>query len=276
MLLTVGYSPCPNDTFLFHALVHGLVGDPKVRWEPHLHDVETLNEMALSGTLPVTKLSFHGYAHCWEQYQLLRTGSALGFGCGPLLITRPDVDFSDPRNLRIAVPGRLTSAHFLMMLAYPRVHNKEFLVFSEIEQAVLDGRFDAGVIIHENRFTYQEKGLVLVQDLGAWWEQSTGGPIPLGGIAVRRDLDEDLKRSIERGLAESVRYAWKHPSHSAGYVACHAQAMDAEVMKKHIDLYVNSFTEDIGIPGRSAVERMYSEAFSHGLLASLPQAVFMD
>lgn len=276
MLLTVGYSPCPNDTFLFHALVHGLVGDPKVRWEPHLHDVETLNEMALHGKLPVTKLSFHGYAHCWERYQLLRAGSALGFGCGPLLITRPGLEATPPEAMRIAVPGRLTTAHFLLMLAYPDAKDKHFMVFSDIERAVLDGRVDAGVIIHENRFTYAEKGLALIRDLGAWWESHTGAPIPLGGIAVRRDLDEDLKRSIGRDLAASVRYAWSQPTASADYVACHAQEMDTEVMHQHIALYVNTFTEDIGTLGQAAVERMYQEAFSKGLLSSLPQDIFTD
>lgn len=255
-------------------MVHGLVGDPKVRWETHLHDVETLNEMALQGILPVTKLSFHAYAHCWKRYQLLRAGSALGFGCGPLLITRPGVDITRPESLRIAVPGHLTTAHFLLMLAYPEAVLKQFMVFSEIEQAVLDGRVDAGVIIHENRFTYTDKGLILIQDLGAWWEKQTGSPIPLGGIAVHRDMDENLKKSIGDSLAASVRHAWDHPGASEPYVACHAQEMEPAVMKQHIALYVNKFTEDIGVTGKEAVENMYREAFGKGLLNEMPLDIF--
>jgi 1,4-dihydroxy-6-naphthoate synthase len=276
MDLTLGYSPCPNDTFLFHALIHGLVDTPKVQWQVHLDDVEQLNRQALEGRLDVTKLSFHAYAYCWQHYQLLDAGSALGFGCGPLLISLEAHRDSPPESLRIAVPGDLTTAHFLLKLAYPQANRKVFMRFSEIEGAILDGQVDAGVIIHENRFTYADKGLLLIRDLGEYWESLTGAPIPLGGIAVRRSLPEEVKRAINRSLARSVRYARTHPEASADYVGAHAQEMDPAVCRRHIDLYVNAYSEDLGTTGRQAIRHLYAQALSAGAIPSLPQGLFLD
>lgn len=276
MVLAIGLSPCPNDTFIFHAMLSGLVEGPKVHWQPHLEDVETLNERALNGEYPVTKLSFHAYAYASRHYQLLDAGSALGFGCGPLFIMRPDVDLRDLSKLRVAVPGRLTTAHFLLMQAFPMVQIKEFIPFSEIEDAILDGSVDAGVIIHENRFTYGLKGLQLIQDLGAYWENTTHHPIPLGGIAIKRDLPEQLKKEINACLAASIRYAWAHPEASAQYVKEHAQEMDPEVRKKHIALYVNRFSEHLGDEGRNAVSILYQRAVENKVLDSLPQNIFLN
>lgn len=276
MNLSIAYSPCPNDTFLFHALVHELVDGPKVQWQVHLEDVEQLNRHAAKGLYDVTKLSFHAYAHCWQDYQILDAGSALGFGCGPLLITRAESRDRLVSSMKIAIPGAWTTAHFLFMLAYPDGADKVQMLFSDIEAAVLDGRVDAGVIIHENRFTFAEKGLVCLQDLGAYWEQLTGGPIPLGCIAVRRSLPQSLKIAINEALAQSVRYAFRHPHASSPYVAAHAQELDPEVRRQHIELYVNPFTESLGATGRQAVNQLYREAFQRGIIPAIPEDCYLE
>lgn len=275
MDLSLGYSPCPNDTFLFHALTHGLVDTPKVRWRVHLEDVEALNRQALAGATDVTKLSFHAYAYCWREYQLLDAGSALGFGCGPLLVTRAELAERPVEDMRIALPGELTTAHFLFRLAFPEARHKTFMLFSDIESAVQRGEADAGVIIHENRFTYAEKGLALRQDLGAFWETLTGAPIPLGGIAVRRSLPEAVKSAINESLARSVRMARRDPALSREYVADHAQEMDAAVCTRHIALYVNDYTEDLGPQGREAIRRLYAEAHARGVIPEQPEEMFL-
>lgn len=275
MNLRLGFSPCPNDTFIFHALLHGLIESPKVHWEPHLADVETLNQWAMSGRLDVTKMSFHAAAYCHQHYQLLNAGAALGFGCGPLLIARTNLTTDQVNQGVIAIPGDLTTAHFLFKLAYPEAKSIRIMVFSEIEDAVLNGLVDAGVIIHENRFTYAEKGLVNLLDLGAKWEETTGLPIPLGGIFIRRDLPILLKKAIDQAIAASVRYAWAHPEASSEYVRCHAQEMAPEVVNQHIQLYVNNYSADLGILGRDAVYGMYAKAVDSGLLKSMPKAFFL-
>ncbi len=276
MQLAIGFSPCPNDTFIFHAMLSGLVEGPKVQWQPHLEDVESLNEHALLGLYPVTKLSYHAYAYASAHYQLLDAGSALGFGCGPLLIAKQEVRLADLDKMKVAVPGKLTTAHFLLNQAFPTISNKVFMTFHQIEDAILAGTVDAGVIIHENRFTYARKGLRLIQDLGSYWEKSTGFPIPLGGIAVRRDLPESLKHEINDSLAASVRYAMKHPDQSAGFVALHAQEMDLEVRNQHIALYVNRFSEDLGAEGRLAITSMYREAVAKGIIPIVKESLFLN
>lgn len=275
MNLRIGFSPCPNDTFIFHAMIHGLVHGPKVHWEPHLEDVEQLNQRALRGEYDVTKLSFHAYARCHQHYQLLTSGAALGFGCGPLLISREPMTLEEINRARIAIPGELTTAHFLFRLAYPQATNRTTMIFSEIENAVLRGEADAGVIIHENRFTYQEKGLTLIQDLGQYWETRTGSPIPLGGIAIRRGLDDHLKVMIQEQIANSVRYAWAHPQASADYIQCHAQEMDPRVTRQHIELYVNDYSADLGTLGRQAITKLYAEAVQSGILEEMPVDLFL-
>lgn len=275
MELTIAYSPCPNDTFIFDALIHGRVRGPKVHWKPVLDDVETLNEWALEGRHPVTKLSYHAYAHCFDKYQLLDAGSALGNGCGPILITRHDLIQRPVEEMTIAIPGLYTTAHFLFMLAYPQASQKTFMNFASIEQAVLNGDCDAGVIIHENRFTYRQKGLVAIRDLGAHWEETSGHPIPLGGIAVRRDLDHQLKTDIERGIHDSVRHAWTHPGDSRPYVQSHASEMDPEVQRQHIELYVNDWSASLGLSGKAAVEAMYAHAFALNIIPQKPEDIFL-
>lgn len=254
--LRLGFSPCPNDTFIFHAMLHGQLDTNGLKFEVHMEDVEALNGMVAAQSLDVAKLSYHAYLHQLEHWQMLPSGSALGFGVGPLLIAKQPLDLQDMADKTIAIPGANTTAHFLLKVCLGEGLNTKEMLFSDIEAAVLKGQVDAGVIIHENRFTYADKGLHLVQDLGAFWENKTGQAIPLGGIAVRRNLPEDLKQKIQNLMRASVAYAQAHPKASAEFVACHAQEMDADVMKKHIDLYVNQQTLELDEQGVSAVQCM--------------------
>jgi len=266
MTLTLGYSPCPNDTFIFDAMIHGKIDTEGLQFEVQLGDVEELNRKAFAGDLDMTKLSYHAYAHLSEPYRLLQSGSALGRNCGPLLIAKSDLDRSEIEAGTIAIPGMYTTANFLLSLAYPNAQNKQETLFSDIEQAVLDGKVDAGLIIHENRFTYQDKGLVKLMDLGEFWEGSTGHPIPLGGIVLKRSLGDELYEKVNRVLQRSVQYAFDHPDSSQDYVSAHAQEMDPAVMRQHINLYVNDFTVDLGAEGRNAVERLFSMAHEKGVI----------
>ncbi len=256
--LTLGFSPCPNDTFIFDAMIHGKIDTEGLEFAPVLDDVETLNRKAFAGELEITKLSFFAYAKVYEKYQLLSSGSALGKGVGPLFISKKK--FNDPKNeiKSIAIPGKNTTAYFLFRTFFPELTNVNEMVFSDIESAILEEKVDAGVIIHENRFTYEAKGLSKIADLGDLWEKKTQLPIPLGGIAIRRDLSEDVKKKVERVLRKSVEYAFENPESSYEYVEKHAQEMSAEVRQKHIDLYVNSFSLDLGADGKKAVHEMFS------------------
>lgn len=260
MELSLGYSPCPNDTFIFHALIHGLVEAPGLTFRERLEDVETLNRLALDGTLDVTKVSYGAIPHLLDDYVLLRSGGALGRGCGPLLVAREPIAAEDLRNQRIAIPGRLTTANLLLQLFDPELPPGVELVYSEIMPSVANGQVDAGLIIHESRFTYRSMGLVCLVDLGEWWERDTGTPIPLGGIVARRSLGEERIASIERAIRRSVEYAFRNPSASEGYVCAHAQEMDPQVMRQHIDLYVNPFSVDLGEQGESAVRELLGRA----------------
>ncbi|MGL4596651.1 MAG: 1,4-dihydroxy-6-naphthoate synthase, partial [Bacteroidia bacterium] len=225
MKLTLGFSPCPNDCFIFDALIHNRIDTEGLTFETQLADVETLNTNAFAGKIDITKLSYHAYAYCTQNYVLLDSGSALGRGCGPLLISKKNITTEDlaSGNLSIAIPGKYTTANFLCGLAFPNATQKTPFVFSEIEQAVLNEQVDAGLIIHENRFTYSEKGLKKIIDLGAYWEETTGAPIPLGGIVIRRDLPLDIQHKVNRVLQRSVVYAFAHPNASMPYVRAHAQ-----------------------------------------------------
>ncbi len=276
MALKLAFSPCPNDTFLFDALVHGRIGQEGLLFEPLLEDVETLNRWAFEGRCDVTKLSYHAAAHLTDSYQLLRSGSALGRGCGPLLIARSPLDLSKAREWKIGIPGRHTTAAFLLRLAFPGAQDLREMVFHEIEQAVLSGAVDAGVIIHENRFTYDQKGLTKLLDLGAWWEETTGWAIPLGGIAVRRSLPEETKSAIASYVRNSVAHAFAHPEDSRAYVCAHAQEMDETVMQQHIELYVNEFSLDLGETGEAAVRGLLSRAQAAGLVGEICEPVFLD
>lgn len=274
-LITLGFSPCPNDTFIFEAMLHGRVDTEGLRFEPVIEDVEALNRRAFAGELLATKLSYHAYAHLTNKYVLLDAGSALGNQCGPLLIAKSALSEEEVNQARIAIPGAMTTANFLLSLAYPHATNKYEVVFSEVEQAVLLGEADAGLIIHENRFTYAQKGLVKIMDLGDHWENTTGMPIPLGGIVVRRDLPKEVQQKINRVLRRSVAYAFAHPEEVMPYVRAYAQEMEDPVMQAHIQLYVTPFTENLGERGRAAVEHMFQVAQEKGVLQEIDKDIFI-
>jgi len=271
MTLTLGFSPCPNDTFIFDAMVHGKIDTRGLRFEPVLEDVETLNLWAEEGRLHITKLSYNAFLQQVQRYALLHSGSALGKGVGPLLIRNPATQAGggDLKNARIAIPGKNTTANLLLSLAHPEARNKTELLFSDIEEAVLRGDFDAGLVIHESRFTYAEKGLELIEDMGDWWEGHAGAAIPLGGIAIRRDLDRDTCAAVDAIIRESVQYAWKHYPQLAPFVTEHAQEMDEAVMRRHIELYVNEYTEDLGGEGEQAIRVLFRKALQAGLIPNL-------
>jgi 1,4-dihydroxy-6-naphthoate synthase len=277
MTLTLGFSPCPNDCFMFDAIVNRRIDLEGLEFSPHLADVEALNNAAFAGDADVTKLSYHAYAYCTANYVLLDAGSALGRNCGPLLISKRDItnDEVAAGGLRIAIPGKYTTANFLLGLAFPKAQNKTPLVFSDIEAAVLDGRFDAGLIIHENRFTYAEKGLRKIIDLGEYWEGTTGAPIPLGGIVIKRSLPDAVKQRVNRVLRRSVEYAFAHRAASLDYVRAHAQEMSEDVMYRHIDLYVNEYSVDLGPDGRRAVELLFAKAAATGVIPAAAGGLFL-
>ncbi len=259
MKLTIGYSPCPNDCFIFDALIHGKIDTEGLQFEVRLEDVETLNQKALHGYLDITKLSYHAYAYALDHYILLKAGSALGFNCGPLLVHSNKFKL-DLDNMKVAIPGKYTTANLLLSIAFPKLTNKKEYVFSDIENAVLSGEVDAGLIIHENRFTYMERGLEKIMDLGEYWDAMIHAPIPLGGIVIKRNLDPALQQKVNRLIRKSVEYAYSNPESCMDYVKAHAQEMSEEVMKKHIALYVNDFSIDLGEKGINAVELLFSKA----------------
>ena len=262
---TLGFSPCPNDTFIFDALVNGRIDTGNIELEVVLADVEELNRMALLGKLDITKISYNAFAQVHYRYQLLNAGSALGQKCGPLVIAKQELTSEELKTARIAIPGKNTTANFLMSYAFPEAQNKEEFLFSEIENAVLEGKVDAGVIIHENRFTYQDKGLIKLADLGEVWESKTGFPIPLGGIAISRRLKPSLRKQFDLLLRQSVEYAFENPTASSDYVKCHAQEMEESVMQAHIALYVNQFSVDLGAKGKAAITEMYRVGRQFGM-----------
>lgn len=254
-MFSLGFSPCPNDTFIFHALVHGLVGDRcRLFREPVLADVETLNEWALEGRLEVSKMSFAAYFHVRENYVLLNSGAALGRGCGPLLIAGREWPLEEIRSKKIAIPGRYTTAATLLKLFAPECGGLVPMRFDRIMEAVTQGEVDGGVIIHESRFIYPEFNLVCLRDLGAWWEEETGCPIPLGGIAARRELGEEMIHRIDSCIRASISYGYEHPGAGRDYIKRHADELEDRVIDSHIDLYVNEFSRDLGREGRQAVD----------------------
>ena len=253
--LTFGYSPCPNDTFAFHALAHRLVEAP-FRIEPVLLDIEELNRRAHTGAFDLTKLSVGAFAAVGDRYRLLRSGAALGHGVGPLVVARAATTLSDAVRGRLAIPGRETTAFRLLSLAAPPAGEVVELRYDRILRAVETGEVDAGLIIHESRFTYADHGLVKVADLGEWWERETGLPVPLAGICARHDLDADTVAAAERAIRASVLYAFDHPAASRDYVRAHAQEMSDAVCDAHIALYVNAHSLDVGDDGLRAIDRL--------------------
>lgn len=297
MNLSLGFSPCPNDTFIFDAMIHQKIDTEGLSFEVVFDDVETLNQKAFRADLDITKLSYHAYAYLTENYVLLHSGSALGFGVGPLLICnkneyssldmeslRPQTSdirplASDLRplisNLSIGIPGKYTTANFLLSIAFPEAKNKIEMKFFEIESALLNNQIDLGVIIHENRFTYQDKGLKKIIDLGEYWEDLTHGPIPLGGIMIKRNLPEEIKQKVNRIIRRSVEYAFDHPDSGFDFIRSLSQEMSTEVIKKHIELYVNKFSIDLDELGRKAVETFFKEAHKVGIIPETKQNLFL-
>jgi 1,4-dihydroxy-6-naphthoate synthase len=275
MHLTLGFSTCPNDTYIFDAMVHGKIDTEGIDFELMMSDVEELNRHAFAGEIDITKISYHAYAYIADSYLLLNSGSALGYQNGPLLISKFKVYPDEIKNLKIAIPGKNTTANLLLSIAYPEHKNKKEYLFSDIEEVVLSGEMDAGLIIHENRFTFQQKGLKKVVDLGEFWESKTGMAIPLGGIVVNRKFPLEIQRKVDRILRRSVEFAFENPKSSYPFVKHFAQAMDEMVMANHIELYVNEFTRDLGIEGRKAVEMLYSEATSLEIIPKMREDIFV-
>jgi 1,4-dihydroxy-6-naphthoate synthase len=263
---SLAFSPCPNDTFIFDAMIHGRLADYKDTWDVHLMDVEALNRNAANHMFDVTKLSFAAYAFVSNHYRILAAGSALGRGCGPLIISKVPMNIDDLKDAVIAIPGKHTTAHLLMSMFVKECKGKVEMLFSDIEEAVLSGKVDAGLIIHENRFTYAAKAL---------WEEKTGNPIPLGCIAIKRSLPQEEMKVIENQIKNSVQFAFSYPELSKPYIKAHAQEMSEEVQQQHINLYVNDFSIDLGTEGRNAISELFNEGQKAGILPELVHPVFV-
>lgn len=273
--ISLGFSTCPNDTFIFDAMIHHKIDTEGLDFEVFMGDVEELNTKALNNDLDVTKISYHAFSKIANNYLLLDSGSALGYKNGPLLISKHKIYPDEVKDINIAIPGLNTTANLLLSIAFPDAKNKKEYLFSDIEEAVLSGEVDAGLIIHENRFTYEKKGLKKIIDLGDYWEKETGLPIPLGGIAVNKKLDKEMQLKINRVLKRSVEYAFEDPKSSYPFIKQYAQEMDEDVMYKHIELYVNDFTRDLGVNGKEAVKVLYDKAISLGVLPKMDEKIFL-
>lgn len=276
MQLTLGYSPCPNDCFIFDALVHKKIDTQGIDFSVVMEDVEALNQRAFKQELDVTKLSYHAFIYLTDSYVLLNSGSALGFNCGPLLVQDSRFKVKDLSQAKIAIPGKNTTANFLLSLALPHAQNKQMMLFSDIEEAVLSQKVDAGLLIHENRFTYEKKGLEKIMDLGEYWDSLIHAPIPLGGIVVKKNMDAKLQKTIDDLIKQSVEFAFANPESCMNYVKAHAQEMSEDVMKKHIALYVNDFSINLGQIGRNAVQLLFDKALEQNLISKVPNQIFID
>lgn len=280
MKLTLGFSPCPNDTFIFDALIHHKIDTEGLEFEVFFDDVETLNHKVFRAQPDICKISYHAYAYAIENYVLLNSGSALGFGVGPLLISENStLNFENileqSQNLKVAIPGKYTTANFLLGLALPKLTNKVLASFSEIEGMVLRKDTDLGLIIHENRFTYQDKGLHKIIDLGEFWEEKTSCPIPLGGIVINRKINTETQHKVDRVLRKSVEYAFKNPKSGIDFIKSHAQEMDESVMFKHIELYVNKYSINLGKDGRKAIQTLFDQAVKSGIIPAINRNLFL-
>lgn len=277
--ISLGYSPCPNDTFIFYALIHGKIDTQNLQFQEVLLDVETLNQKALNTELDITKISYHAFGHLREKYRLLRAGGALGRGCGPLVVSKNAYTMQELRGKKIAIPGRLTTAYLLLQIFDPAFgHQPSGIVvmpFHQIIEAVANEEVDAGLIIHESRFTYSSYGLKEIIDLGQWWEKETGLPIPLGGIIAKHSLGESLLEHINKILRESVEYAFANRSEPMNYIKKHSQEMSGDVINQHINLYVNDYSIDVGQEGEKAVAGIISRAEDAGIIPKTGQPVFI-
>lgn len=276
MKLSLGFSPCPNDTFIFYGMLHGKIDTEGLEFDVLLADVEELNQKAFAKELDITKLSYHAFAHLLADYVLLDAGSALGNNCGPLLIAKKQLSLPELEQARIAIPGKYTTANFLFRLAYPTLAEGEEMLFSDIENALLQNEIDAGLIIHENRFTYHEKGFVKIRDMGEYWEDTYQMPIPLGGIVVQRKLPLSVQQKVNRVMQRSVIYAQEHPEETLPYVSQYAQEMDTKVMQQHIQLYVNKFTRNLDEEGKMAVQTLFKVAEQKNIIPKFNGNIFID
>ncbi|MBS0011193.1 MAG: 1,4-dihydroxy-6-naphthoate synthase [Bacteroidales bacterium] len=272
--LSLGISTCPNDTFIFDAMVNGKVDTYGLGFDCTLTDVEELNRKTFDAISDITKISYHAYALVADKYVMLNSGSALGFNNGPLLVAAEQTDAEGLRGKELAIPGKYTTANLLLSIIYPDLVNKNEYLFSDIEDIILQGRAAAGLLIHENRFTYSEKGLYRIADLGEEWKKETGMPIPLGGIAVKRSLGNETALKVEKILASSIDYAYENPQSSYEFVRKYAASMKKDIMQKHINLYVNEFSRDLGKLGRQAVRALYEKAEALALIPELRKDIF--
>ena len=275
MKLTLGFSPCPNDTFIFEALVHGRVDTEGLEFDWFLADVEELNHRAVDGAVDITKMSIHAYARTAEKYLILDSGSALGRNNGPLVISKRKLLPDELDNALIAIPGKYTTANLLFSILWPNATRKREYLFSDIPGAVLSGEADAGLIIHETRFTYGSMGLTMVADTGAMWEKMTGLPVPLGGIVISRKIDGMVASKVERAIRRSIEYARTSPRESVDFIRQYASETDADVTREHIKLYVNDFSLSLGEEGRRAIEKLFSVALEKGVANPLPASIFL-
>lgn len=275
MKLTLGFSPCPNDTFIFDAMVHGRIDTEGLEFEYFLADVEELNRKALASAVDVTKVSYHAYSYLAGNYFILDSGSALGHRNGPLVVSKRDIDSSDLTRARIAIPGKYTTANLLFSIAWPDAKNKKEYLFSDIPDILLRDEADAGLIIHETRFTYTRLGLTRIADLGEFWEKLTGLPIPLGAIVIKRDIPEEIALKVNRIIRRSLEYAYKDSFASYRFVTENANEMDSTVMNNHIKLFVNEFTLNLGEKGKEAINEMFRIANEKGVVPLLPERIFL-
>jgi 1,4-dihydroxy-6-naphthoate synthase len=276
MKLTLGFSPCPNDTFIFDAMVHDRIDTEGIKFDYFLADVEELNKIALNSDVDITKISYHAYAYVASNYLILDSGSALGHRNGPLLISKRIIDPSDLTKSRIAIPGKYTTANLLFSIAWPDAGNKIEYLFSDIEDALLREEVDAGLIIHETRFTYFKKGLNKIADMGEYWEKLTGLPIPLGAIVINKNIPEDIANKVNRILRKSLEYAYKDSLASYNFVSDNAREMDSTVMNNHIKLFVNEYSLNLGDKGKEAINELFRIAAEKGVIPALPQRIFLS
>ena len=274
--LKLAYSTCPNDTFIFYALAHNVIDCGELKFKIELADVETLNQHARAGVYDISKLSFAAIGHLVEEYGLLRSGAALGRGCGPLLVAKPGFDIEKLSSKKIAVPGMWTTACMLLGLYLSKNPEAVPMPFEQIMPAIQNDKYECGVIIHEGRFTYEEYGLVRVIDLGEWWEEKTSLPVPLGGIVVRRDITSSITRKIEDLIRSSVEYSFNHRNEADNYIKKYAQEMSPEVIRQHIDLYVNDFTLNLGKEGEEAVNTLFRMARDSKMLPESNSPLFIN
>lgn len=275
MKLSLGFSTCPNDTYIFDALVNRRISNSDFEFSLHLADVEELNKMVLNQDIDVSKISYGAYPALSDNYVVLDAGSAIGRANGPLLVSKHKIYPDEIDGLKIAIPGLHTTANLLFSVAFPNAKNKKEYLFSDIEEVILSNECDAGLLIHENRFTYEARGLKKVFDIGELWESRFGHMVPLGGIVARRSLPAPILRKLSDAIADSVRFAFAYPDASKNFVCQNAQAMDSEVMQRHIKLYVNEFSENLGKEGRDSIQFMFQEGQKAGLLPEITKDIFL-